>query len=59
VCAASGVNGSGGVFFFPVQDGQADLVNQSVTGHSQTGNCADPLQDASGVIQFHLVHTPK
>jgi hypothetical protein len=59
VCASGGANGSGGLFHFPLQDGQADLINQTVQGDSQSGQCADPLQDAQGTIQIHLVHTPK
>jgi hypothetical protein len=59
VCASGGANGSGGLFRFPLLDGQADLINQSVQGDSQSGQCADPLQDAKGTIQIHLVHTPK
>ena len=59
VCASGGANGSGGLFRFPLLDGQADLINQTVQGDSQSGQCADPLQDAQGTIQIHLVHTPK
>jgi hypothetical protein len=59
VCASGGANGSGGLFRFPLLDGQADLINQSVQGDSQSGPCSDPFQQATGTIQFHLVHTPK
>ena len=52
VCGPSGANGSGGLFQFPLQDGQADLINQTVQGDSQSGQCADPLQDAKGTIQI-------
>ncbi len=59
VCQTTGANGSGGLFTFPLANGQAEAVNQTVEGDSSTGNCADPLQHATGTIQFHLLHTPK
>ena len=59
LCAPSGANGVGGIFRFPLLDGQADLVNQTVSGDSQGGPCSDPFQHATGTIQFHLVNPPK
>lgn len=59
VCGPGGANGSGGLFYFPLQDGQTDLIDQSIQGDSQSGQCAGLLQDAKGTIQIHLVHTPK
>jgi len=55
----SGQNGAGGLYDFPVQDGNAELVNQTVAGDSSLGRCSDPLQKASGTIQILIEHTPQ
>jgi hypothetical protein len=47
------------LFIFPLANGQAEAVNQTLEGDSSTGNCADPLQQATGTIEFHLLHTPQ
>jgi len=59
VCQPAGANGAGGLFIFPLANGQAEAVNQTLEGDSSTGNCADPLQQATGTIEFHLLHTPQ
>jgi hypothetical protein len=59
VCLPAGVNGSGGLFQFPLQDGQAEVVNETVQGDSSAGLCADPLQQATGTLQIQIQHTPQ
>jgi hypothetical protein len=55
----TGQNGGGGLYDFPMPDGNAQLVNESVTGDSSAGRCADPLQEASGTIHILIEHTPQ
>ena len=55
----SGQNGAGGLYDFPIQDGNAELVNQTVSGDSSLGRCADPFQKASGTIQILIEHNPQ
>ena len=55
----TGQNGAGGLYDFQVEDGNAELVNQTVPGDSSLGRCADPLQKASGTIQILIQHNPQ
>jgi hypothetical protein len=59
VCQPAGANGAGGLFTFPLANGQADAVNQTVEGDSSASSCSDSLQQATGTIQFLLQHTPQ
>jgi hypothetical protein len=47
-----------GMFLSPLKGGQAELVNETVAGDASSTPCADPLQSATGTIQFQLQHTP-
>jgi hypothetical protein len=58
LCLA-GQNGGGGLYVFPMPDGNPELVNESVTGNSSAGPCADSMQEGSGTIQILIEHTPQ
>jgi hypothetical protein len=49
----------GGVFYFPLTDGESEIVNKTVPGDSSTGLCPDQFQRVTGTLQIQLEHKPE
>ena len=55
----SGVQGGGGLFTYPLQDGVKEIVNDSLSGDDSNSPCSDPNQRSSGTISIIINHTPQ
>jgi hypothetical protein len=52
-------NGGGGLFTFPLPDGEAEIINEAISGSNESGPCADPLNQATATVQILIEHTPQ